>query len=270
MKAKLSKSTYFLILCFAFIISIHSAFAGDVRIGRIMLPSAYSIQGVPIPVNVKLKNDEAYPVTNLSISFEIRNRLNEILFDESYTNLTVMAGSQLECSTYPQMWTPNDTGKYKLIINSFSPVDIDLSNNSLEWEFDVVEKPKVRIEQLNLYEPFMIMNSLQFALGVEIPVKDDVTFLNVMARLPMSTNEQWIVQNMPLLPFHSQRITYYPFFAYDLGIEEGHDVDEIELSFSLSTRTKSNPFLTYSYELYPVYEYDYKVSFDNPEESKPR
>jgi hypothetical protein len=254
------------ILFFVLTVCFQVSYAGDVRIGRVFLPSKISLKEVPVPVEINFKNDEAFPVTNLSVTFQIRNFMDELQYNVTYSNITVQANSTLRCSSYPNTWTPPDTGWYELSITSFSPVDIDLSNNDLKMEFRVLEKPDVLVEQLNLYNPFRVMNSSNFSLGVDVPASDEVLWLNVLARKPMSTNEQWIVQNMPLLPFHSDRLIYYPWYASSLEYEEGEDVSEIELSLSLSSMTRPGPFLTYSYETYEVQDFNYIVGFDITEE----
>lgn len=245
------------------------SFAGDVKIGKISLPSYLSLKDVPTPVEINFENDEAYPVTGLSVTFHILNDLDELLFNVTYDNLTVPANSEVKCSTYPTMWTPSAIGMYKLSITSYSPVDIDPANNGAEMEFRVLEKPNVWVEQLNLYHPFEVMNSANFMLGVDVPASEEVLWLNVLARKPMTTTTQWVVQNMPLLPFHSDRKVYYPWYSPALGYVPGEDVSSIELSLSLSSMTKMEPFLTYSYSTYPVTDFDYKVGFDITEDIEP-
>lgn len=252
----------FFSFCFILATGFLDSFAGDVKIGRISLPANFSLKDVSTPVEINLENNEAYPVTELSVTFQIRNTLDEIQFDVTYENLTVPANSNVKCTTYPTMWIPSVLGMYKLSVTSYSPVDINPANNGAEMEFRVLEKPNVWVEQLNLYHPFPVMNSSNFMLGVDVPASEEVLWLNVLARKPMSTVSQWVVQNMPLLPFHSDRKVYYPWYSPALGYVPGEDVSTMELSLSLSSMTKMEPFLTYSYDTYPVTDFDYRVGFD--------
>ena len=191
----------FFSFCFILATGLLDSFAGDVKIGKISLPANFSLKDVPMPVEINFENDEAYPVTELSVTFQIRNALNEIQFDVTHENLTVPANSNVKCTTYPTMWIPSVLGMYKLSITSYSPVDIDPTNNGAEMEFRVFEKPNVWVEQLNLYHPFPVMNSANFMLGVDVLAPEEVLWLNVLARKPMSTVSQWVVQNMPLFTF---------------------------------------------------------------------
>jgi len=263
METKKSRANFpFVVIFFVLATGFLNSFAGDVKIGRIYLPTMTSLKGVPMPVEINFENKEAFPVTGLSVTFQIRNTLQELLLDVTYNNLTVPAKSEVKCSTYPTTWTPPAIGMYKLSITSFSPVDINPSNNGAELEFRVLEKPNVWVEQLNLYKPFPVMNSANFMLGVDVPASEEVLWLNVLARKPLSTVRHWIVQNMPLLPFHSDRKIYYPWYMPSLGYVPGEDVSKIELSLSLSSKTKMEPFLTYAYDTYTVTDFDYKVGFD--------
>ena len=259
----------FLILLLILFAGFLNSFAGDVTIGRILLPSSTSLKDVSMPVEINFANDEAYPVTGLSVTFQIRNSLEELLFNVTYNDLTVPANSKLKYSTYPTVWTPSAVGMYRLSVSSSSPVDIDPTNNGAEMEFRVLEKPNVWVEQLNLYKPFAMMNSANFVLGVDVPASEEVLWLNVLARKPLSTASQWVVQNMPLLPFHSDRKVYYPWYSSELGYVPGEDVSSVELSLSLGSMTKRDAFSTYSYDLYSVTDFDYKVGFDITETINP-
>lgn len=252
-----------------FFASFWYSFAGDVKIGQISLPSEITLKDVPTPVEVILENKEAFPVTSLVLTFQIRNMLNLILYNMTYNNITVPAKSSVKCSTYPNVWVPSLKGTYKLSVTSFSPVDINPTNNGAELEFKVLDKPNVWVEQLNLYKPFPVKNSANFSLGVDVPASDEVLWLNVLARKPMTTVKHWIVQNMPLLPFHSDRKVYYSWYMPEMGYVQGEDVTKMELSLSLSAKTIKEPFLTYSYDSYTVTDFDYKVAFDNIEKMSP-
>jgi hypothetical protein len=252
-----------------FFASFLNSFAGDVKVGRISLPSELALKGVPTPIEIILENKEAFPVTSLVLTFQIRNILNQILFNATYNNITVPANSSLKCSSYPSTWTPTLKGTYKLSVTSSSPVDINPTNNGAEMEFKVLDKPNVWVEQFNLFHPFRVTNSSIFSLGVDVPASDEVLWLNVLARKPMATAQYWVVQNMPLLPFHSDRKVYYPWYMPEMGYVQGEDVTKMDLSLSLSYKTQKEPFLTYSYDSYTVTDFDYNVAFDNIEKMTP-
>ena len=111
METKKSRANFpFVVIFFVLATGFLNSFAGDVKIGRIYLPMMTSLKGVPMPVEINFENEEAFPVTGLSVTFQIRNTLQELLFNVTYNNLTVPAKSEVKCSTYPTTWTPPAIG----------------------------------------------------------------------------------------------------------------------------------------------------------------
>lgn len=241
---------------------------GNAHFDKVYVPAPKITLGLPIFVQVMLANSENYPVRNINIIFRIMNILTQqFVFQYKTTIPQLNQKSQMDLSSEPESWTPKESGNYKLYLSLSSTDDIDPSDNELEYDFEVMEPPptNITIEQLS----FGIRWKGQFSnvgmLGYGYGPFTEPKFLNVVAELPGLAKRDWIVQNMPLLPFPRERLTYYWFDFSPLGSVSGTKIDKLNISYQLSDDIITEAFTPKKWYTYSVADVVYNVASDNNE-----
>ncbi|TAL68720.1 MAG: T9SS type A sorting domain-containing protein [Bacteroidetes bacterium] len=146
-----------------------------------------------------------------------------------------------------ESWTPPGPGSYKIKVQVFYGDDIDHSNDSLSANItvqssEIIKKYPFNFSQANFEYPKKAMNSQSGGFTVEFPPLQSPQFVSVMARLRSSSPFQWIVRNMPLLPFKNiSKICYW--FDYSvLNVENGVSVDSLSVSIKWTDSVMYAPF----------------------------
>ena len=169
----------------------------------------------------------------ISVNFNIFHQTGlstwDLKFTWSQSGFTVPADSALEVTTGAEEWSPEVSGRYQFQITSSSLVDIDPTNNDLNVEFFAGNFLRLNLKQIDFKEPYQIDNSAWAYFYIKAPIRDKLWFFNVMGRIPVTSQEAWIVKNMPILPYNGTSSLKYNFDLRDLGYEEGGNVESIDI-----------------------------------------
>ena len=220
-------------------------------------------------VDITFGNDEAFDVTDFSVGIQIRYQLSpsewNVVYEWSQEGLTVEANSTLDVSTDPETWSPDMTGKYQLSVETYSPVDINLSNNSLTKDFLVGDYQRIAFKQFNMINPFQQENSTLGAVGFKLPPNEETRFINVMAQKKESTETEWLVRNLPVLPFSDTRYLYYHFDYSWLNYTAGETVESVDIAVQEDAFELSAGFEFTGLVNFNVWNMDYDIPGDNEE-----
>jgi hypothetical protein len=257
---------FFMALMLLLLVNAARVYSGDAWILDINIRKAFYIEDSK-PVSVTFRNDEAYDVTDMSVDISIFFQTGpsswDLKFNWSQTGITVPAQSDLEVSTGAEEFSPDKSGLYQLYVTSFSPVDIDPSNNNLNFDFLAGKFLNFNLGQVNFKEPYQIDNSAWAYLYTKVPIRDKLWFFNVMARNTDTEQEAWVVKNMPVLPYDGISRFKYPFNLGDLGYEDGDDVDSLDIVIREDTLQINEPFDAYDWFRLEIKSTDYNVPADN-------
>lgn len=223
------------------------------------------------PIEVTFQNDESFDVPNFEVSYSIFQETVpgnwELKYNWTGSDYTVSANSELTI-TSGTMWTPEGPGRFRLSIESYSPSDINLSNNDLEHDFIAGNFRGVRFKQLNYENPYQIENSTTGMFGIKIPPRDPesgLTFINVLAQKPGTTTNDWIVKNLPIPAVEEEYRLYYYFDLMKIGVSEGEDLNSIDIAIQEDEELMSHAFDPLSWLNFEVFDRAYNVPGDNGE-----
>lgn len=218
-------------------------------------------------VKTTIKNEYGFQAADYTISYTFQKlsvELNwEIEYEWSQEGITIEPNS--ETVFEPDLeWQPEKLGRYRVLITSYSPDDINLSNNDAEEEFYSTSFQNLKFKQGDMINPFLQENSTLGKIGLKLPPRDEsegVSFLNVKAKYLAS--EEWIVRNLPISSFdETHRMDYY-FNWGDLGYTKGVQIAEVEFALEESEEPMAEAFDPYSWRTVPVIDYEYDVPMNN-------
>lgn len=269
-KVILSRRVYLIFtgLILLSVITIFDLFAGDVSIKSINFRSAFYLEDER-SVDIVFQNDEAYDVTDLELNIKISYKVDpstwNIVYEYDQTGLTVSANSELEVSTSPETWSPDLAGLYKLSISTYSPVDIDPSNNSMDKEFLAGGFYKISLKQFNFKNPFVLDRSTLGAVGFDLPPVETPRFINMMGQKPGTSTTSWLMKNLPILPFPDTHTLYYHFDYSSLGYVDGDIIDNLDIGIKETDVEIDMEFDVFGFLNKKVWNIDYDIPGDNEE-----
>ena len=260
------KTFYFSFL--VYLLALPNLMAQDPGIDSILEPGPVVFANQTTPIEVVVTNsDPAIQANNVVVIIQVLDlSFSPVFFHEGFIPVIPPSGS-VNLSTLPDLWYPDSAGDYLVQVDIFPEIDVDPTNNSLQQPVMAQPQPPIQIEQINMVEPYFIPNSLYGNFCIDFPPINDPLFVNVIAADPFSTGEDWVVQNMPLLPFHSNHTLCYWFDLGLLGFSEGDDVTTLDFSMRLDSFTLDAPFPDPQFLPIPVSNLDYYVPSDNPTET---
>ncbi|MBN1597971.1 MAG: hypothetical protein JW894_06730 [Bacteroidales bacterium] len=241
-------------------ISNFNAWAGDPETDGSDVRSVWTL-GVENAVTVYFKNDEAFTANDFEVSLAIWRQTSisgwELEYSYYESGITFHPNSTVEITT--GLYTPTIAGKYQLAVSSYSPDDIDLTNNNYYKDFIVGNYKRLSLKQVSLIEPYQQENSTWGAFKAKLPAKEYFSYLNVKLREPETTNEQWMIKNAPSPPFAIEHTLYYYFNFGKLGYISGVDIENIDMAIREDEEPVLEDYSTYEYINKRVWNLEYQV-----------
>ena len=241
--------------------------AQDLFIQQIDLPPPVIFANQPAEIFFVLGNNSPNPAGDLFINVQILDVPGgQEVFNWQFQLPGLPPFGEMPISTQPDLWWPPFPGDYFMVIQVETGNDQNPTNNQAFHEIQAIPQPEVMLEQIDMVSPFDVPNSTNGILRVDVPPLPDPLFLNVIGRLPGSTEEGWIVQNMPLLPFPEPQLLDYWFDLEPLGLLPGNNLNELDLTMSVTDIILADSFPVLGWNTFPVFDVQFDVPSDNPAE----
>lgn len=228
-------------------------------------PQVFAHQTTEIVVTID--NQSAVPAMNTMVQVQVLDMASmQVFFFQTSIPLLPPGGVQM-VSTLPEMWYPNPAGGYQIVVQVFGGPDQDPSNNMAAQPVNAIPQPPVAMRQVDMLSPYQIENSTFGIFSITFPPVVDPLFVNVMANDPNGSGINWIVRNLPLLPFAEPQTLSYWYDLRLLGFEEGDPVSALNFTMRLDPQTLGDPFPIPEFQPITVGDFDFDVNSDNPPEN---
>lgn len=93
-----------------------------------------------------------------------------------------------------------------------------------------VDESSIEMNRINFVEPFSESASTSAICSFALMQTDNFSYLSIVGRLNESSNQAFIVENMPVFPFPRRHQMSSGFNLTDLGMNKNDQVDELEYS----------------------------------------
>jgi predicted RNA methylase len=203
---------------------------------------------ISCPVDITIPH-EVVPDPDLTGTPLIETLSPEISFTTSYSDVTETLPLE---QVITRTWTVTDL----------------CGNTSTCTQLITSSQMSIEIAQIDMEEPFQILNSTYGVVSVTYPPIDDVLFLNVDAISPITGDTIWIVQNMPLFPFPNVQTMDYWFDFSLLGYQNGDVIETLPVTRNAKGQGRTTGHIAdFSFIPVNVESRPYIVPADNPGET---
>lgn len=265
----LGKKVKILVVILALLIAVPKPISAGDPYPRTVLILQQLIVLQPIFFLVSLLNPWAYACPGYNCRFKVTHQESgNTVYDEEKS--IDVGPSEERTVSNDTPFIPELPGIYTFEFDAYSDNDINNGNNKIVYNFTVNEPVNEQpinpeIEQANISFPRQQANSRLAFFNFDLPMQMSVTYLNGLVKLPGQTNEQavWGIQNFPILPYGMEHRISTVFDLGLLGVEDGQDVSELDLSLSISDEMGGKISLPFTFTTFPVGDVDHHIGSDN-------